>query len=503
MARRRVQNERVASELLAFHFAPNETPTLAPRVGKRTEVGKRTVGANLANYRFTLHPRETEYSILGDPDKLVRWSDVVSVRVPIEDSARAICAICLDDVDWRMSRITRCGHIYCLLCISRYLCYGAYACPVCLECLSDLKRVEFISERLEVDKMCHFQLCTLPAGAICPSAVLELGEGHPSSLASIPSLESPSAPYSRYCVDGFANMLQRLDSELAYLLDLHTECAAQEQEQEQDRCGNFRYGFEYLPLVTSALALQQEERDKLFELAQQAHTPKMNREKSSSAAMSDTNSPFFYMVAEGEYFLHPINRKCLLSMEPVPTSIVARIIAIEKIKMTAETRKKFLFLRHQPLGGEVGMVEIDLTPLVDPSTLSPFLAEIQKRERARAEVLKKKQNEIRVEQRRMLSKAQLVKSQCRQREKTFEDLLTGPIVGDSADAKEEGHLHHSLVEHSLVEQSVEPASPAPALVTFSAVTQGARIPTLETVKAKGKFKKGATLITNASSRSFK
>ena len=106
----------------------------------------------------------------------------------------------------------------------------------------------------------------------------------------------------------------------------------------------------------------------------------------------------------------------------------------------------------------------------------------------------------------MLSKAQLVKSQCRQREKTFEDLLTGPIVGDmadSADAKEEGHLHHSLVEHSLGEQSVEPASPAPALVTFSAVTQGARIPTLETVKAKGKFKKGATLITNASSRSFK
>ena len=499
MARRRAQNERVASELLAFHFAPGEIPP-APRVGKRSEVGgKRTAGANLANYRFTLQPRETEYSILGDPDKLMRWSDVVSVRVPVVDSAPPICAICLDGVDWRMSRITRCGHIYCLLCISRYLCYGAYACPVCLELLSDLKHVEFIPERLSVDKMCHFQLCTLPAGAICPSAVLELGGRHPSSLASIATLASPSAPYSRYCVDDFANMLRRLDSELAYLLDLHAECTA--QEEREDLHDNFRYGIEYLPLVTSALALQQEERDRLFNRAEhgQVHTPKIDKEKSISA-----DGPFFYMVADGEYFLHPINRKCLLSVEPPPTNIVARIIAIEKIKITAETRKKFLFLRHQPLGGEIGMVEIDLTPLVDTSTLAPFMLEIQKREKGRAEVLKRKQNEIRVDQRRMLSEAQFVKSQSRQREKTFEDLMTGPIVGDSAasaDVKEEAHLQR-CVERS-DEHSVEPASPAPALVTFSAVTQGARIPTLETAKAKGKFKKGATLITNASSRSFK
>ena len=71
-----------------------------------------------ANYRFVVKPRGDYRKQSADPDILLDWDDVLQVLAS-EQSQSASCPICLSTPV--APRITKCGHIFCLPCLIRYM----------------------------------------------------------------------------------------------------------------------------------------------------------------------------------------------------------------------------------------------------------------------------------------------------------------------------------------------------------------------------------------------
>ena len=71
-----------------------------------------------ANYRFIVDPREEYYSQAIDADFHLDWSNVLQILVSAQ-SQSASCPICLSTPV--APRMAKCGHIFCLPCLIRYM----------------------------------------------------------------------------------------------------------------------------------------------------------------------------------------------------------------------------------------------------------------------------------------------------------------------------------------------------------------------------------------------
>jgi len=546
---RRSKGQALSSDLLGFHFAtPEETPppprngSFKRQAGLRERNHQSRLAYCLANYKFLVHPHFARSVATDNPDKLIDWEKITCVVVQFDEVHRPFpqCAICMDLCDVDSSRITKCGHIYCHMCLLRHLSYEGYSsCPICSECMlsNDLKAVTFqlSMQRLAEGLDYTFQLCSVSkGGSICPTAVMD--DAPPGLISDIPDFSSRNATFSRFISDCEERLNNSLDAEQAYLLRLHSECEA----QQNGECFEFRYGAEYLPFVAAALVSIEDERarnrnsvTKTPAYSSQLYAvdkEEMRHEKSQETLL-------FYQGTFGELcLLHPLYRRCLLSISPVPKNISARVIAFEKVVVSSETRKIYSFVRHLPLFAEVTLVEIDLSPHVDPTTLQPFLAEIQKREKLRAERIKQMEKQSKAEEDKLRSKVQLEKAKWKSRADSIKDLLTGPVVGAAPVSESASDAtNEPSPEVKEPEPLIATSASAPQKFSFSDITkQGGNFPALsgpntekkEPVKlwprgnavppapppvslegkssgGKGSFKKGVSLLSTVSARSYR
>jgi hypothetical protein len=108
-------------------------------------------------------------------------------------------------------------------------------------------------------------------------------------------------------------------------------------------------------------------------------------------------------------FLHPICTKCLLDAShttpsDVPTSTLVgpqvrgKVLEIEHLRVSADSRQRYTVLRHLPLHSEVTFIEIDVAPLVPAQVLSKYSEELHKRANKRRERVKQERREKRLEQ---------------------------------------------------------------------------------------------------------
>jgi putative alpha-1,2-mannosidase len=108
-------------------------------------------------------------------------------------------------------------------------------------------------------------------------------------------------------------------------------------------------------------------------------------------------------------FLHPICTKCLLDAShttpsdaststPVGSQVRGKVLEIEHLRVSADSRQRYTVLRHLPLHSEVTFVEIDVAPLVPPQVLSKYSEELHKRANKRRERVKQEKREKRLEQ---------------------------------------------------------------------------------------------------------
>ncbi|XP_073022197.1 uncharacterized protein [Primulina eburnea] len=108
----------------------------------------------------------------------------------------------------------------------------------------------------------------------------------------------------------------------------------------------------------------------------------------------DEDSYYFYQVDDGQHLiLHPFNMKCLLhhygSYEKLPNRITGKILQMETITQSDVMRRRYRFLSHFSLTTTFQLCEIDLSEILPPESLFPFMDEIKNREKQRKRIARK------------------------------------------------------------------------------------------------------------------
>ncbi|XVF16106.1 hypothetical protein REPUB_Repub10bG0002700 [Reevesia pubescens] len=106
----------------------------------------------------------------------------------------------------------------------------------------------------------------------------------------------------------------------------------------------------------------------------------------------------FYQAVDGQLIiLHPLNVKCLLhhygSYDSFPHRISGRILELETITQSEAVRRRYRYLSHFSLTTTFQLCEIDLSGVLPPDALLPFMDEIKKREKQRKQVARKDRKE--------------------------------------------------------------------------------------------------------------
>ncbi|TYJ13839.1 hypothetical protein E1A91_A10G076700v1 [Gossypium mustelinum] len=112
----------------------------------------------------------------------------------------------------------------------------------------------------------------------------------------------------------------------------------------------------------------------------------------------DNDSYSFYQAVDGQHIiLHPLNVKCLLhhygSYGSLPHRVSGRILELETITQSEAVRRRYRYLSHFSLTTTFQLCEIDLSGVLPPDALHPFMDEIKKREKQRKQLARKEQKE--------------------------------------------------------------------------------------------------------------
>ncbi|GLT68725.1 hypothetical protein SLA2020_409310 [Shorea laevis] len=119
---------------------------------------------------------------------------------------------------------------------------------------------------------------------------------------------------------------------------------------------------------------------------------------SSSNSGKDNDSYNFYQAVDGQHIiLHPLNMKCLLhhygTYDLLPQRVSGRILELETVTQSEAMRRRYRYLSHFSLTTTFQLCEIDLSRVLPPEALLPFLDEIKKREKQRKQLARKEQKE--------------------------------------------------------------------------------------------------------------
>ncbi|XP_072978560.1 uncharacterized protein [Typha angustifolia] len=112
----------------------------------------------------------------------------------------------------------------------------------------------------------------------------------------------------------------------------------------------------------------------------------------------ERDSYTFYQATDGQHLiLHPLNMKCLLhhygSYDMLPPRIGGKILELETVTQSEAARRRYRYLSHFSLTTTFQLCEIDLSDVLSPNSLSPFMDEIKKREKQRKRLSRKEQEE--------------------------------------------------------------------------------------------------------------
>ncbi|CAL5325494.1 unnamed protein product [Camellia sinensis] len=113
---------------------------------------------------------------------------------------------------------------------------------------------------------------------------------------------------------------------------------------------------------------------------------------------NEKDSYNFYQAVDGQHLiLHPLNMKCLLhhygSYDMLPHRISGKILQLETVTQSEAIRRRYRFLSHFSLTTTFQLCEIDLSDLLPPDALSPFMDEIKNREKQRKRLARKEREE--------------------------------------------------------------------------------------------------------------
>jgi hypothetical protein len=98
----------------------------------------------------------------------------------------------------------------------------------------------------------------------------------------------------------------------------------------------------------------------------------------------DSGLTVFFQAGDGQrIYLAPVNAQMLKKehgdMSRAPPELAAAVLQIDRLTVTDETRRRYKFLAHLPVGSEAALAELDLSACVSPETLAGFADELAQR----------------------------------------------------------------------------------------------------------------------------
>ncbi|XP_066321725.1 uncharacterized protein [Miscanthus floridulus] len=441
-----------ANHLLNFQYDPISRPqprgprTYPPRRQRKIKPYNKDLFLQ-ANYKFVVLDTGNYQIESMDPDKMLQWEDIICVRYYSPSEVQ--CPICLESP--LCPQITSCGHIYCFPCILRYLMMGKEdyrgecwkKCPLCFMMVStkDLYTIQVTQvQNFCAGDIATFTLLSRSRNSLTPSIKISSSE---SSTAD----EDPYNVFSKFILTSdvelsvreakldLSNWLHMADLGLVDDLEkLPYVSAALEQLEER-----MKYWIEYRNYggsppskdsfspgssfksrnsfdvntshqISGHKISSVSDRDMVNGISELSMSPELStssgkgtmskvNEKCTTTIDSNEHDPYtFYQVSDGQHLiLHPLNMRCLLNhfggSDMLPPRITAKILELETVTQSEAIRKRYRFLSHFSLTTTFQFCEIDLSDIVSPSSLAPFLDEIKKREKQRRRAAKKEESE--------------------------------------------------------------------------------------------------------------
>ncbi|KAG2651207.1 hypothetical protein PVAP13_1NG252400 [Panicum virgatum] len=438
-----------ANHLLNFQYDPISRPQprgprmYPPRRQRKIKPYNKDLFLQ-ANYKFVVLDTGNYQIESMDPDKMLQWEDVICVR--FYSPSEVQCPICLESP--LCPQITSCGHIYCFPCILRYLTMGKEdfkgecwkKCPLCFMMVStkELYTIHITQvQNFRAGDIATFTLLSRSRNSLTPSIkstsseCSSAGEDQCNVFSKF-ILTSDVELSVREAKSDLINWLHMADSGLVDDMEkLPYVSAALEQLEERMKywteyrnygCSppskdSFSPGSSYksrnsFDVNTSQLNNGQKispvsDRDMVIGISALSLSPESNKSSDKGAiskmnekcttTTTDSNeyeSYTFYQVSDGQHLiLHPLNMRCLLNhfggSDMLPPRITGKILELETVTQSEAIRKRYRFLSHFSLTTTFQFCEIDLSDIVPPSSLAPFLDEIKKREKQRKRAAKK------------------------------------------------------------------------------------------------------------------
>lgn len=336
-----------------------------------------------ANYRFVVRPEGSYQGQAADADVYLDWSNVLQVIASSESQA-ASCPICLSEPV--APRMARCGHIFCLPCLIRFMNTAANEvdtkagkvskwkkCPICEDSvyMQEVRPVRFYSgqestlprpgDDVVLRLMARKSASTLALPREGGAEVINLSDDVPWHFAA------NVLDYARIMKGTKEYMTEQYETEIAALL---------KQEKEDESL--FGQDGEWTQRATKAVRSLQERDADLVDI--NAATVATNR--IPTKPMSD--SDFYFYSTPPHLYLSPLDIRILKtkygSFSSFPSTLLPTVEHISTGHLVDDAlRKRAKYLGHLPQGCVISFLECDWTDIVPEATLSTFTSDIAKR----------------------------------------------------------------------------------------------------------------------------
>ncbi|TQV93905.1 hypothetical protein V2A60_003937 [Cordyceps javanica] len=336
-----------------------------------------------ANYRFVVRPDVSYKGQAADADLYIDWSNVLQVIASAESQA-ASCPICLSEPV--ASRMARCGHIFCLPCLIRFLATTSNEedtksaklpkwkkCPLCEDSvyMQEVRPVRFYSG----------QESSLPRPG--DDVVLRLMARKSNSTLALPreggaEVINASDDIPWHFAANVLDYARVMKGTKEYMNEQYEDEVAALVKQEKEDKDLFGQDEAWTQRAIRAVKSLQERIDNLTDVA--AATSLTNRV--SGKPMSD--SDFYFYSAPPHLYLSPLDIRILKtkygSFSSFPSSLLPTVEHISTGHLVDDAlRKRAKYLGHLPQGCIISFLECDWTDIVPEETLSTFVSDIAKR----------------------------------------------------------------------------------------------------------------------------
>lgn len=390
-----------------------------------------------ANYRFIVRPDREYHAQTVDADIYVSWDAVLQVLASAE-TQEASCPICLSTPV--APRMAKCGHIYCLPCLIRYMHSSDESNPIperrarwkkCAICedsiyMSETRPVRWIhgSDVSMLREGGDILLKLLKREAKSTLALpRDTAEGH-SQSDDIPWFHvAGMMEYARFMKGGEEYMTVQYDREIADLDSQEKEdelmfgddntwtrkavLAIEDAKQKLSGLGN--------PAATTSNTSAPKEEDEVpesWDSAEQDSTtdlPAALRGLAIDQSVNPTNHPptppksehgflrsqtqtnaFYFYHALPNFFLSPLDIRILKAafgeFSAFPSTILPRVEHISTGHIIDDDlRKRAKYMAHLPYGFEVTFLECDWTDVLNPKILEQFQEDLSRRRKRHLE----------------------------------------------------------------------------------------------------------------------